>query len=180
MARKANTTKTIKVITTKDQQVINMLSKTGQATYSHLKELNNISTGRVQALVNTGLINVNGSNKGKVYSLGKKAYKMVSGGIYHKAGLEHDLKLSEMYLKLTEEQRYYVKTGDEYAKEHGLEPIGTPDMVIEYETEQVTEFVEVVTENYKSKDIELKETFKEQTNAVLKIVYSYKEGEVIK
>lgn len=175
MARPKNTTSKIKVITTKDQQIFNMLGLTGQATKDQLIRLNNISPSRLQAHINTGTITVKGSVKGNIYSLGTKGEQFINGSIYHKAGLEHDLRLTEHYLSLTEEQREHCITGYDYAIKHGLEIQGTPDMVLEYETETETELIEIITPNYKSVDIEQKIQFKQQTNATLKMIYTNKE-----
>ena len=162
----------IKTLTTKDKEVLNMLSKTGQATTEQLQKLNNISFERLNKLEKSGYIDKSISTKGNIYSLNVKSHKLIGGGIYHKAGLLHDLKLTNEYLNLTREQQQSVQTGDYYARSNSLEVKGTPDLVIV--NEQVPIFVEVITSNYKQSDIELKQEFANICNA--KLIFSYSEG----
>lgn len=162
----------IKTLTTKDKEVLNMLSKTGQATTEQLQKLNNISSERLNKLEKSGYIDKSISTKGNIYTLNEKSNKLIDGGIYHRAGLNHDLKLSEQYLNLTKEQQQNCVTGDYYARSNSLEVKGTPDLVIT--TEQVPIFVEVITSNYRQNDIELKQEFANVCNA--KLIFSYSEG----
>lgn len=162
----------IKTLTTKDKEVLNMLSKTGQSTIEQLQKLNNISVERLNKLEKSGYIDKSISTKGNIYSLNEKSHKLIDGGIYHKAGLNHDLKLSEQYLNLTKEQQQSVQTGDYYARSNSLEVKGTPDLVVINTIEQVPIFIEVITSNYKEIDIQLKQEFANICKSELRLVYT--------
>lgn len=170
----------IKALTTKDKQLLKMLNKTNKCTLAQAKQLNNISKERINKLCKSGYAELKATRYGTILQATEKGNKIVNNGTgtYHGAGERHDLTLTQEYLKLTQEERDHITTGDHFARSRGLTVKGTPDLVIEQTTEtEVIRFIEIITDNYGREQIEEKEEFAEICKAEIKIIHSDDLGE---
>lgn len=168
MARKSTR---IKTLTSRDKKVVNMGQKCGYFTVSQAERLCGIKKERLDKMVKSNILDKCSSKYGDVYKISDKCLLPSQNGLYHRASIEHDLRLSEKWLFLTPEQREGAKTADSFIREHNIDlTVGTPDLVIETETELL--FIEITTDNYTQVQIEEKQTFAVHCNATLELTHT--------
>jgi len=161
----------IKSLTSKDKQVIHMVSKTGYFTFEQANALNGISKARLDKLTNSGYLIKSISKFGEVYSFNSSCSYKPDNGLYHRASPSHDLKLTEKYLNLSEREREHLIAPQQFVREHEITiNVGTPDMIIQIE-EQIT-FIEVITENYTKEQIQQKVEFAKQFNTEVEFIHT--------
>lgn len=161
----ARSSSKIKCLTTKDKEIRTMGQKTGWFTAKQAKELNGISQARLDKLTNSSILEKCSYKDGIAYKVVDKTD--CKNGFYHRSSTpSHDLKLTDKYLQLTEHEREHLYTADAYFREHNIEITqGAPDLVIAT-TEEIV-FLESITENYTTEQIEQKETVATECGATL-------------
>lgn len=166
----------IKVFTDKDKALVNMLNKTGCCTANQAYKLNETNQARLDKLTKSGILDKECSKYGNIFSLTDKGKRFAdsSTGSYHRAGTNHDLNLTNEYIKIEPNLRDSIQTGDHYARSRNLVVKGTPDLVITTELQREI-FIEIVTDSYGREQIEEKETFAEVCKAELRIIEATEE-----
>ena len=173
---------------TKDRELVNLLNNCRHCRLEHLKEYS--SHNRINAYMKEKLLEKISTQQGDIYRLTDKGYKTIDRQIglenmrYHSQSIEHDLKLSDYYIKChrenpnlewkNEEDLKAVKRDMmEEMRQQGrfiemeqLREMSVPDCVI---VSDVTYAFDVVTDNYSNVDIQLKEEFCEHLEIELKI-----------
>ena len=155
----------------KDRTVLNMCSKTGHFNADQAYRLNKTTEQRLNKLTDGGFLIKHATKDGFVYTLDKNG-KALCTDIYHTAGYNHDLKMTEEYLKFKNE--YDFKTGYSFCKERDIDYRNSPDMVLVHKVTGEVKTIEVITPNYKDIEIQQKLEFAEIHNVEIQLVYANK------
>ena len=173
---------------TKDRGLCNLLTNCRHCRLDHLKAVGG-SQNRVNSYLKEKLIEKIETQHGPVYRLTDKGYKQLDKQIglenmrYHSQSIEHDLKLSDYYIKVHNENSNVIWKNEEdlkSIKRDELEQLREQGRFIEMErlenmsvtdclitVGEVSYCYDVVTDNYSNIDIQCKEEYSEHLEVEL-------------
>ena len=186
MSRKAHY---LQLSETKDRGICNLLNNCRHCKLEHLRAAG-ASQNRINAYMKEKLLERIETQHGAIYRLTDKGYKQLDKQIglenmrYHSQSIEHDLRLSDYYIKVISDNPNAIWKNEEDLKamkrdelnelrEQGrflemeqLREMSVPDCII---VSDIVYGYDVVTDNYSNIDIQLKEEFCEHLEIELRL-----------